>query len=378
MSNTLKTAMLLGVLSALLLLIGEALGGAQGLLLGFVFAAGTNFVSYWFSDKIVLRMYGATEAAPDSRLTQIVTRLAARAGLPQPRCYIIPNPSPNAFATGRDPEHAAQHRAGDHRIHLQVHHLAVAEPDGHGLGFELDPPRQSFGNRRLADARLADQHHGIRALAVAEDFQHLLNFLVAAVHRRQAILAREQIQIRREVLEKRGKLEALLQPLVAQLGVPDLRVQPRDDLFGLDAVAAENRDGHTLRFFEDRRENVNAFNGVPSCSRCLMKRELDCEFRRRRDTQFARAERRQPADVFAYRFEDFVRIKVELAHNRCEEIPFHLHEREEKMFRRQHRVSAPLGLFGRTVDNSTCCVGDFRRRDVEIFYLHWRRLRLFS
>jgi heat shock protein HtpX len=52
-------------------------------------------------------MYGATEAAPDSRLTQIVTRLAARAGLPQPRCYVIPNPSPNAFATGRDPEHAA-------------------------------------------------------------------------------------------------------------------------------------------------------------------------------------------------------------------------------------------------------------------------------
>ena len=107
MSNTLKTAMLLGVLSALLLLLGEALGGAQGLVLGFVFAALTNFVSYWFSDKIVLKMYGAREADADSRLVRIVTQLAQKAGLPQPRCYIIPQQSPNAFATGRSPEHAA-------------------------------------------------------------------------------------------------------------------------------------------------------------------------------------------------------------------------------------------------------------------------------
>src|SRR5712691_6907839 len=107
MSNTLKTAMLLGVLSALLLLIGEALGGAQGLVMGFMFAALTNFASYWFSDKIVLRMYGAREAEPDSRLVRIVSQLAQRAGLPQPRCYIIPEPSPNAFATGRNAEHAA-------------------------------------------------------------------------------------------------------------------------------------------------------------------------------------------------------------------------------------------------------------------------------
>jgi len=107
MSNTLKTAALLGVLSALLLLIGEALGGAQGLVVGFLFAAVTNFASYWFSDKIVLRMYSAREADPDSRLVRIVTKLAQRAGIPQPRCYIIPEQSPNAFATGRNPEHAA-------------------------------------------------------------------------------------------------------------------------------------------------------------------------------------------------------------------------------------------------------------------------------
>src|SRR5215471_17245980 len=107
MSNTIKTALLLGALSALLLLIGQALGGAQGMFIGFLIAVVTNFGSYWFSDKIVLRMYRATEVGPDHRLTQIVTRLAAKAGLPQPRCYVIPDPSPNAFATGRNPEHAA-------------------------------------------------------------------------------------------------------------------------------------------------------------------------------------------------------------------------------------------------------------------------------
>jgi heat shock protein HtpX len=107
MSNTVKTALLLGTLSALLMLIGETIGGAQGMVVGFLFAVVTNFGSYWFSDKIVLSMYRATEVGPDHRLTQIVTRLASKAGLPQPRCYIIPDASPNAFATGRNPEHAA-------------------------------------------------------------------------------------------------------------------------------------------------------------------------------------------------------------------------------------------------------------------------------
>jgi heat shock protein HtpX len=107
MSNALKTAFLLGALSALLLFIGESLGGAQGLVIGFLFAVVTNFVSYWFSDKVVLKMYGAKEVGPDHPLSIIVSRLATRAGLPQPRCYVIPQASPNAFATGRDPKHAA-------------------------------------------------------------------------------------------------------------------------------------------------------------------------------------------------------------------------------------------------------------------------------
>ena len=107
MTNGLKTALLLGAMSALLLFLGEALGGAQGLVLGFVFAVGTNFVSYWFSDKIVLKMYGAKEVGSGHKLYEMTTRLASRAGLPQPKVYIIAEQSPNAFATGRDPQHAA-------------------------------------------------------------------------------------------------------------------------------------------------------------------------------------------------------------------------------------------------------------------------------
>jgi heat shock protein HtpX len=107
MTNTAKTALLLGALSGLLLFVGELLGGAQGLAIAFVFAVITNFVSYWFSDKIVLRMYGAQEVGSGHRLTRIVHELARRANLPPPRVYVIPTLSPNAFATGRNPQHAA-------------------------------------------------------------------------------------------------------------------------------------------------------------------------------------------------------------------------------------------------------------------------------
>src|SRR4051812_19543726 len=107
MNNSLKTVLLLGVLSGVLLALGELLGGANGLVVGFGFAVVMNFVSYWFSDKIVLRMYRAQEVGPDHKLSQVVRRLAAQAGLPMPKVYVIPDMSPNAFATGRNPQHAA-------------------------------------------------------------------------------------------------------------------------------------------------------------------------------------------------------------------------------------------------------------------------------
>jgi heat shock protein HtpX len=107
MNNGLKTALLLGTLSGLLLLIGEFLGGASGVMTAFVFAALMNLGSYWFSDKIVLRMYRAQQVPPSHPLYQITQRLVQRANLPMPKVYIIPDSSPNAFATGRNPSHAA-------------------------------------------------------------------------------------------------------------------------------------------------------------------------------------------------------------------------------------------------------------------------------
>ncbi len=107
MPNGLKTALLLGALSGMLLVIGDLMGGQQGLLLAFGLAALMNLGSYWFSDKIVLRMYRAQQVEPSHSLYQTTERLARQAGLPMPKVYIIPDQSPNAFATGRNPQHAA-------------------------------------------------------------------------------------------------------------------------------------------------------------------------------------------------------------------------------------------------------------------------------
>lgn len=107
MANGVKTVLLLGALSGILLVIGELAGGAQGLMMAFAFAVVMNIGSYWFSDKIVLRMYRAKEVGAEHPLYQSVARLAQRGGLPMPKVYIIPDSSPNAFATGRNPSHAA-------------------------------------------------------------------------------------------------------------------------------------------------------------------------------------------------------------------------------------------------------------------------------
>lgn len=107
--NTLKTTFLMVLLTILLMLIGGAIGGKGGMTMAFLLAGGMNFFSYWFSDKIVLRMYGAQpiEEHDNPRFYNMVRQLAGRAGLPMPKVYVIQDDSPNAFATGRNPEHAA-------------------------------------------------------------------------------------------------------------------------------------------------------------------------------------------------------------------------------------------------------------------------------
>ena len=109
MSNVFKTGLLLAVLTAMLVLAGGAIGGQRGMMIAFFVALAMNFFSYWFSDKIVLRMYGAqpVDEAQAPQLYATVRRLAQRAGIPVPKIYVIPSDTPNAFATGRNPQHAA-------------------------------------------------------------------------------------------------------------------------------------------------------------------------------------------------------------------------------------------------------------------------------
>ena len=107
--NRIKTMMLLVVLTLILVWAGAAFGGKQGMTMALIFAIGMNFFAYWFSDKIVLRMYGAQEVseAEAPELYGVVRRLSQKAQIPMPRVYVIQEDQPNAFATGRNPKHAA-------------------------------------------------------------------------------------------------------------------------------------------------------------------------------------------------------------------------------------------------------------------------------
>ncbi|MBA3035788.1 MAG: zinc metalloprotease HtpX [Desulfobacterium sp.] len=108
MGNNIKTVVLLAVLTAFIVWVGQILGGTTGMVIALILAAAMNFFSYWFSDKIVLRMYKAKEVSSNEvpLVYEIVKKLTVRAGLPMPKVFLIPEESPNAFATGRDPEHA--------------------------------------------------------------------------------------------------------------------------------------------------------------------------------------------------------------------------------------------------------------------------------
>jgi heat shock protein HtpX len=109
MFNLLKTAVLMAAITALFMVIGAYVGGRQGMTVALLLAIGMNFFSYWFSDKLVLRMYAAHEVDESSapQFVRMIRELATQAGLPMPRVYLIEEDAPNAFATGRDPQHAA-------------------------------------------------------------------------------------------------------------------------------------------------------------------------------------------------------------------------------------------------------------------------------
>jgi heat shock protein HtpX len=107
--NTIRTGILMAFMTGLFVAIGYLIGGETGMVIAFLFAAGTNLFAYWNSDKMVLRMYGAQEVDEHSapEFVHLIRRLSENAGIPMPKVYIAQNPQPNAFATGRNPQHAA-------------------------------------------------------------------------------------------------------------------------------------------------------------------------------------------------------------------------------------------------------------------------------
>jgi heat shock protein HtpX len=107
--NTLRTGLLMAVLTGIFLVVGFLIGGPVGMVIAFLVAAGMNIWAYWNSDKALLSMYGARQVsyAEQPGLVHMVGQLASQAGLPMPKVYVVDNPQPNAFATGRDPKHAA-------------------------------------------------------------------------------------------------------------------------------------------------------------------------------------------------------------------------------------------------------------------------------
>ena len=109
MGNQIRTTLLLTLMTVFMVVVGKMIGGRQGMVIALIFAGSMNFFSYWFSDKLVLKMYRAREVTPQQapELYEMVRQLAQRAKLPMPKVYMIPQDAPNAFATGRNPDHAA-------------------------------------------------------------------------------------------------------------------------------------------------------------------------------------------------------------------------------------------------------------------------------
>ena len=158
MFNMMKTAVLMAAITALFMAIGSLLGGRSGMMMALLFALGMNFFSYWFSDKLVLKMYNAHEVDASSapQFYAMVRDLAQRAGLPMPRVYLIDEDAPNAFATGRNPEHAAV--AATTGILRVLIGARAARRDGARAGAREAPRhpdlhRQRDDGRRDLDAR---------------------------------------------------------------------------------------------------------------------------------------------------------------------------------------------------------------------------------
>ena len=172
-------------------------------------------------------------------------------------------------------EHAAQHRAGDESAHLKLDDVRVAKTRRNFFRLKLDQARESFDDRRLADARLADEHRRIRPLAVAEDLDHLLNLLLAPDGRRNLVLPRQLVERNAEVLEVRRQLELLLVLLLFLFARADACAHVLDDRLGVHAEISQNVDEHAALVLRERRENIGRLDGLAPLRARALHRALE-------------------------------------------------------------------------------------------------------
>ena len=267
-------------------------------------------------------------------------------------------------------EHAPQHGARHHRVHLQVDDVAVPQPARYGFGLELDAPREPFDDRRLADTGLADQHHGVRALAVAQDLQHLLDLAVAADDGRDLVLPRQQVQVHGEVLEGRGQLEALAQLLLAQLAVTEVRGDTRHQGVGLDPVAADDHHRGFLALVQDAGHQVGRLDGLPARAAGMVKRGTQHELRGVRRSQLGSffSYGRLSLNRILDGLQHFVRVQIQIPHRLREGVPLHASERKKQVRAGELRVAAPPRFVHCSIDNTLSRFTDPVLCDVQVVH----------
>jgi hypothetical protein len=198
-----------------------------------------------------------------------------------------------------------------------------------------------FGDRGLADARLAEQQDGIGALTVAQDLEDAIHFRVAAEHRRNLVLARQLVEVRGEVLEERRQLEALLQALLAELVVAHPRGRAGHERVGSMPWRRMIDTGMPCVSSKNGREEVGRFDRVRPQRLACSSASLNSSLVDGADAQVAARHARQQAQVLFEGLQDLVRIQLEVAHDLAEHVPFGLGEGQADVLVRQERVFPP-------------------------------------
>ena len=251
-------------------------------------------------------------------------------------------------------EHAAQHRARNHAVHLEVDDLAVAQAHRDRLGLELDPPGEALDDGGLADAGLADEHHGVRALAVAENLHHLLQLLRRA--RRAAAscpAARSWFRLVAKCFRKGGSSN-FFRSRSSRCSRSRIRVAiAGHEQLRLDAVPPDDRDRDALALLEDGGEEVHRLDRPGGRARLAWwNASLKSSFVAGATRMSRSDEGRHHPQVLLQRLEDLVRVEVEVPHHLREHVPFDLRERQEDVLVGQQRVLAAPRFFDRAVDDA--------------------------